>query len=210
MTSKNITEQQIELWSTIIGNNPPEGLLRMAMQHTAYSLSDMVGRPVKIGALRTEIIPINQLVAYTDDPEAETVGIYLVIGDDLPGQAILILSLVDAMYLVDWLLEERPGTTTKLGDLERSALAETGNLVLSSFLNAIAEFTESPLRLSPPAVMIDMLASVLEVAATSVAAITDEVFIIKTNFLNIDSSLTIRFWLLPDPAILTINRAGSE
>ncbi len=198
-------KQQIELWSSIIGNTLPTGMLCAAMRHTAYNLSDMLRRPVKVSSLRVETVPINQLALHTTNPEAETVGVYLLSGDDLPGQAILMLSLDDAMYMTDWLLEARPGTTTRLGDLERSALAETGNLVLSSFLNAVAEFSGRPLRLSPPAVMVDMLATILQVAVTPAAAITDEVLIIETDFLNVDSALLMRFWVLPDPAVLTAN-----
>jgi chemotaxis protein CheC len=142
------------------------------------------------------------LNARVDDPEAETVGIYLLIGEDLPGEAILILPLDDAMYLADWLLEARPGTTTKLGSLECSALAEFGNLTLSSFLNAVAEFIGTPLRLSPPAVMVDMVATVFEAVAMSAAAVTDELLIIEADFVNVESDLSIQFWVLPNTAEL--------
>jgi len=192
-----------ELWSKIIGNTAPEGVLHMAMRHTAHNLTEMVDRSFKINNLRIETMPISQLSMYTDDPESETVGIYLLLGDDLLGEAILILSLADAMYLADWLLEERPGTTTKLGELERSALAEAGNVVLSSFLNALAEFTGTPLRLSPPAVMVDMLATIFEAVVMSVAPTTDELLIIETDLMNVDSNVSIQFWVLPDAALLT-------
>jgi chemotaxis protein CheC len=198
--------QQVELWSSIIRGASAEGLLRTALRHVAYSLSDMVGRPFEVSSLRIETRPINRLETYANDPEAETVGIYLRSIDTLPGQTILILSLADAMYLADWLLELRPGTTTRLGSLEYSALAETGNLMLSSFLNAVAEFTGQPLRLSPPAVMVDMLATVFQAVAASVAEVTDDLFILETDFVNVDSSLLIRLWLLPDPAVLTLNQ----
>jgi chemotaxis protein CheC len=208
MNTETTAKRQAELWSRLISGVSPEGALRLAMQHTAYSLSDLLRRPIKIDSLRFKTIPISQLAAYADDPEAETVGVYVLTGDDLPGQAILILSPDDAMYVADWLLEARPGTTTRLGPLEYSTLAELGNLTLSSFLNAVAEYSRTPLRPSPPAVIVDMLAAVLEVVATSVAAITDELLIIETAFVNTESSVLIRFWVLPDPAVLTV--AGIE
>jgi chemotaxis protein CheC len=130
------------------------------------------------------------------------VGVYLFIDENLPGQTLLTLTLDDAMYLADWLLEARPGSTSVLGPLEYSALAETGNVVLSSFLNALTHFTKVPLQLSPPVVCVDELPTLLEVAAASVAT-TDEVLIIKTDFVNVESSLLIQFWVLPDPATLS-------
>ena len=111
---------------------------------------------------------------------------------------MLILSPDDAMYLADWLLELRPGTTTTLNDLERSALAEMGNLTLSSFLNAIANLTGTPLTPSPPAVRVDMLATLLQAAVTLLAEHADDLLILETDFINSQSDLLIQFWLLPD------------
>ncbi len=206
MNANNSNKQGIELWFNIIGNPSPRGMLHLAMQHTAHSLTDMVGRTITAKSLRIKTVPISYLMGCLDDPEAETVGIYLRLSDDLPGQAILILSPEDGMYLADWLLEERPGTSTRLGPLEYSALAELGNLTLSSFLNTLANFTGSSLRPSSPAMMVDMLAAILEVVVTNVAAVADDLLIIETDFVNVESALWIRFWVLPDPAVLTKDR----
>jgi len=206
MSNVTTGKQQLELWSKVISGASLQGALQMAMQHVAYSLSDMIGRPIKTDNLRIKTVPINRLAAQVDDPEAEIVGIYLLIGDDLPGQAILTLSPADAMYLADWLLEARPGTTTRLGSLEQSALAELGNQALSSFLNALAEYTGLSLRLSPPTMMVDMLATVLEVTATAIASVSDELLIIETDFVNDESSVFIRFWVLPEPAGPTVEQ----
>jgi chemotaxis protein CheC len=185
------------LWLKVINNTAPAGVLHTAMRHTARSLTDMVHHPFTLKNLRVRTLTVNQLGMQADDPETETVGVYLLLGDDLPGEAILILSLTDAMYLADWLMEERPGTTTQLGDLECSALAEAGNQVLSAFLNALSEFIGTPLRLSPPAVMVDMLATVFEAIAMSAGGNTDELLIIETELVNIESDLSLQFWVLP-------------
>jgi len=185
------------LWLKVINNTTSESVLHAAMRHTARSLTDMVNHSFTLKNLRVRSLFINQLGSQVDDPETETVGVYLLLGDDLPGEAVLISSLADAMYLADWLLEKRPGTTTQLGDLECSALAEAGNQVLSSFLNALSEFIGTPLRLSPPAVMVDMLATIFEAIAMSAGATTDELLIIETELVNIESDLSLQFWVLP-------------
>lgn len=184
-------------WLEVINNTAPEGMLHTAMRHTARNLTDMVNHSFELNNLRVQTVPISQLVTRADDPETETVGVYLLLGNDLPGEAILILSLENAMYLADWLLEQRPCTTTHLGELECSALAEAGNQVLSSFLNALSEFSGMPLRLSPPAIMVDMLATVFEAIAMSAGAISDELLIIETELVNVESDLSLQFWVLP-------------
>ena len=91
--SPDINKQRIELWSKIINNTSREGMLHMAMRHMAHNLTEMVERPFEIDNLRIETLPMSQLGIYTDNPEAETVGVYLLIGDELLGEAVLILIL---------------------------------------------------------------------------------------------------------------------
>jgi chemotaxis protein CheC len=130
------------------------------------------------------------------------VGIYLLMQGDLNGQAIMIFPLDSALNLADLLLDAPPGTATSLGELERSALAEVGNLTVSYFLNAMSALTGKPLRPSPPAVMVDMLGAILDVVAVSAAATSDELLIVETMLQEPDGDVQGRFWVMPDPAIL--------
>jgi chemotaxis protein CheC len=179
-------------------------MLRTAMWRVSHGLSVMAGRTISNDAPQVKKMSIPQVTAHANGPETERVGIYLVLSDGLHGQTILILSKVSAMRLVDLLISESPGTTTDLGILERSALAEVGNLAVSSFLNTVA--THNPrvahlLRPSPPAVMVDMLGAILDVIVTPVAAVRDDLLIIETNFRDAAGAVRGRFWILPDPAI---------
>jgi len=88
--------------------------------------------------------------------------------------------------------------------VERSALAEVGNLAVSTFLNTMAvQNPQSPelLRPSPPAVMVDMLGAILNVIVTPVAAVRDDLLVVDTNFVNAKKTMYGRFWIIPDPAI---------
>jgi chemotaxis protein CheC len=206
MNSHEQNKHPAELWLSIVNEASLQGILRIAMYQAARNLSEMIRQPFEINSLDIKTTPINQLTACADDPEAETVGIYLLSGDDLPGQAILMMSRTDAMSLIDEMLREPPGTTTDLDSLGRSALAEIGNLVLSSFLNSVTMFTGKQLRPSPPAVMVDMLATVLQTVVTTVGAATDDLLIVETEFAGINCSYSIRFWLLPDLTTLATER----
>jgi len=195
----NAGSEPLQLWADVIKDTSREGLLYQAMAHVAYDLTNLTGRQIEMNSLVIETIPLKNLADVSADAEIQAVGIYLLLTDaELSGEAVIILSPADAMRLVDWLLEEPPGTTVQLDTLEHSALAELGNQALSSFLNTLANSTGMTLRLSPPAVMVDVIGAIFEAVAMSAAALSDEVLVIKTEFVNDERSLTVQFWVIPD------------
>lgn len=195
----NAGTEPLQLWAEVIKDTSPEGMLQQAMAHVAHDLTALTGRQIQVYRLVIETVPLQELAHVSADSKMEAVGIYLLLTDEeLSGEAVIILSLDDAMRLVDWLLEEQPGTTTRLDDLAYSALAELGNQALSSFLNTLANSTGITLRLSPPAVLVDVIGAIFEAVAMSAASISDEVLVVKTDFVNNESSLTVQFWVIPD------------
>jgi chemotaxis protein CheC len=168
------------------------------MQHAARNLSEIMGRTITIEVLVVETVPISQVASYAGSPEAETAGIYLLIDGDLRGQTIMILPVSDALFLVDSLMGVPAGTTRSLGNLERSALAEVGNLIVSGFVNEVATLTGLSLRPTPPAVTVDMLGAIVSVIPTSAAAVSDELLIVETNFVESERIVQAYFWVVPE------------
>ena len=108
--------------------------------------------------------------------------------------------------LADLMMGEEPGTTTELGEMERSALAEIGNITVSRFLAGVASLGEMAdvLHPSPPAVMVNMLAATLDVIVTPIAAVRDDLVIIETAFKDGRGTVAGHLWVLPDPSILDL------
>ncbi len=194
-----MNEQGAKLWSQMINDTSSSGMLNRAMQYTLYNLQEMVAQPFQIDTPQYRIISLDQLDGYAQSLEEETVAIYLQMSNRLPGQAILMLTLADALQLAEWLIDEPVNAAGELDALMSSALAEIGNIMLASFLSALSQILRTSILLSPPAVIVDMLATVLEVVATAAAVVTDEITLLETDFKHENSDLRIRFWLLPDP-----------
>ncbi|OQY47605.1 MAG: hypothetical protein B6242_04625 [Anaerolineaceae bacterium 4572_78] len=189
------------LWQQLISGAQSETMLQAAMDHAALNLSDMVGQSITIDVPGVTTVSINDMITYVGSPEAEIVGIYLLIDGELQGQALLMFSLHDAFYLIDLLMGRDVGETVELDDLSQSALAEVGNLMLAGFLNTLANISGKPLRPSPPAVVVDMLGAILNFIAASVGATSDELVFVETIFKDTDRILEGRFWILPDPSV---------
>jgi chemotaxis protein CheC len=194
---------QAVFWSKVIAGPLSETLLQAAMYHTACNLSEMMGRTVTIDVVQVEAVPIGQVMTHIGSPEEKTAGVYLLIEGDLHGQAVLMLPIADALHMVDLLMAVPPDTTTGLGDLERSALAEVGNVTVASFLNEVATFTGLLARPSPPVIIVDMLGAILNVVITPVAATGDDLLIVETVFKETERVVRAHFWVLPEPAVVT-------
>ncbi len=197
------SEKQKIIWKRLINGPRGENALRTVMWRMACDLSNMVGRTISNGDPLVEAVPLPQIAMRTGDLEAEMVGVYLVMQSGLRGQALLILPVTCALRLADLLMNEPLGTATYLGEMERSVLAEIGNMAVSSFLNAVATNAGAAelLRPSPPAVMVDMLGAILDVIVTPVAAVRDDLLIIETALRDAKGVVQVRFWMLPDPAL---------
>lgn len=186
-------------WENLGTNVDFMELLDAGIQNVAKGLTNMVGRPIKVETSSVETMSVGQIPEWMGSPEAEMVGVYLLIDGDVYGQVILIFSLQEALYLVDLLMDEPPGTTTELDDLGRSALAETGNLATAYFLNELSMLTGSKVRPSPPAVMVDMLGAIFNVITAPIAAVSDQLLVVEAEFKEPDRTITAHFWVLPYP-----------
>lgn len=172
------------------------------IRHAAEGFAGMVGERLAVSEPDVQLVALADIPTLLGGPEAEAVGIYLQAQGDLAGQIMLVVPYAKALELADLLLEVPPGTTQSLGTLERSALAEVGNLTASFFLNAVAQHMGLVTRPSPPAVMVDMIGAILDVVAAISGGIGEHVLLLKGAFLRQDREVELNFWVIPDPAAL--------
>lgn len=170
--------------------------------YAARGFSGMVGKNLTVSAPRVTLVPISDLPNLLGGPENEAVGIYLRAQGGMSGQIMLILPYDQALALVDLIAGEAPGTTRELGTMERSALAELGNMTGSFFLNAVAAYAHLDARPSPPAVMVDMLGAILDVVVASYGGVGKHALMIQVAFLSEDREVQADFWVIPDPEVL--------
>ena len=194
--------QQQEIWTRLTQGAQPNPWLNLAMSRVARALSDVVGEPIRHGALRIGTVPVPEIARRAGDPKEKAAGVRLEIHGDAKGQALLLLPWPSALRLMDFLMEVPPGTTTDIRFAERTALAEVGNLALAHFLNAVVASEQMPHRLQPtsPSVLIDTLEKVLQLALMSVTIRGNDPLIIETVFEDTMRAIQIRFWVLPDQA----------
>lgn len=184
-------------WHELLQHIASEGVAR-----AAEGFAGMLGEQVSATPPTARMLPLSALCNLLGGPEEEAVGVYLQAQGDLPGQIILVLPYAMAMELVDVLLGEPRGTTGALGSLERSALAEVGNITGTFFLNAVASVTGLEARPTPPAVMVDMLGAILDIVVAVCGGSAETVLVFQAAFLRGEREVEMEFWVVPDPVAL--------
>ena len=86
--------------------------------------------------------------------------------------------------------------------MEESALGEMGNIIGSFFLNTLADETGLDLRPSPPAVMMDMVGAIMDVALAELLADANDLTLVETTFGTPDQQINGTFLVMPSPVLM--------
>ncbi len=179
-------------------------------RRAAEGFSAMVGGVVSIPRAEVRLGPLTAIAVLRGGAEQEAVGIYLQAYGEVAGHIMLVLPYLKALELADLLLGLPPGTSRQLNPLERSALAEVGNLTGTFFLNAVAVRTGLSTRPSPPAVVVDMLGAIIDIIVAASGGVSDQVLMFQSRFLREGRDVEADFWMIPDAATLqALAKAGS-
>ncbi len=132
-----------------------------------------------------------------DDPEALTVGIRMPIVGDVPGETVFLFPWECAQSIWVRMLGRAPASTEEIDELAGSAILEVGNILSSSFLSAIADFSGLNIQATPPQVSIDLLYSiagsvVIEAELTNAVALA-----IQTRIYGANEPVTGTFLCVP-------------
>jgi chemotaxis protein CheC len=177
-------------------------IAQAGLNKAADGFGGMVGEKPIVKDISIKRIGIYELSTMLDSPEAEAVGIYLRIEGDASGQIMLIIPYQRALELADELMDQPVGTSQSLGRLERSALAEMGNMTGSFFLNSISDISGLSARPSPPAVMVDMLGAILDIVVATTGGFFEDLLLMRAAFIYKERQLEADFWVIPDPVTL--------
>ena len=168
-----LTKEELAVWAWLVSKGTADAL---------SGLSQMVGQEKEITSLELKQYPAKDITSLLGGPEKIVVGIYLVVHGDANGHLMLVYDPKMAFELVDMQMGLPPGSTQVLGEMELSVLGEMGNIASGFFLTTLADSTSLILMPSPPAVMVDMLGAIIDIALAHVMLEQDDVFVVQTTF----------------------------
>ena len=174
----------------------------IGMGHAATALSQLVGRTVHMNVPRVAIREISAVPEFLGGAERMVVGIYLQILGDARGNILLVFPRESAVRLLEKLLTRKGSKGPILTELEMSTLKEVGNILASSFLNALGQMLQRTIIPSVPMLSFDMAGAVVDYILMELGMTGDLALMVETEFAGDDELISGQFFLLPDPATI--------
>jgi chemotaxis protein CheC len=156
------------------------------------ALSGMLGRSVDISVPNAQALPFAEAVEAAGDPETEVTGIVLGIVGEMNGTVLLLVPPADADAMCRMLGVEPDD------EFALSALCEIGNIVGTSYINALAGMTGMEIEPTPPATATDMLGAIVESVLAGAAFGGDVALLLDSNLVVEGEDCSISFLLVPD------------
>lgn len=136
-------------------------LSNIGLGHAVTSLSEMTGRSFSMSVPSVTTVGLEAIPDLVGDPDALTVSIYMAVEGDVTGHLAFLFPWDSAQSLWRMVLGASPETIDDVDPLAASAILEIGNIINSSFLNAISDMCDLKLHATPPLVSVDSCAAIV-------------------------------------------------
>ncbi len=157
MSLIQLTELQIDALSEV-GN--------IGAGNATTALAQMTNQVLRLQVPQTRLLPFDELpLVASSDPEKALASAYIAFHGDVHGCLLLLFSAEQATRLLELLDTPVPEDIFLASELAKSAIAEVGNIIASSYLNALSQLTGLSLLPRPPGIAVGMCGAILETIA---------------------------------------------
>lgn len=166
--------------------------------NAATALSQLLGRGVRITIPEVRIMGYNEAIEWIGGPETITAGVLVRLSGELNGLMLSVQSLEFVNLALASILGQSIKDYSELHELERSALVEIGNIMISTFINALSGLADIGVELTVPSLTVDMQGAILTVPMAEFGGQTDYLMTIGGNFICDQREVPCRLLLSPD------------
>jgi len=170
--------------------------------NAATALATMTQARIDMSVPQVGILPFHMVPELVGGADMPVVGIYFQVTGSANANIMFILSVEKAVFLAELLMGLPPSYGKTLGDMEMSAVAEAGNIISATYLNALAMFTQMTFIPSVPAVGVDMAGALLDGVLAQYGEVGDYVLVLENKFKKEELDVIGHLFLLPEPGAL--------
>lgn len=172
--------------------------------NAATAMSSMLSAKVNMSLPKVEILGFNEALDYLGDPEELVAAIFVEMSGELSGIMLLILTKEFSDEVLFRMLGKVDSDFLELEEIDSSVLIETGNIVISSYITAMASLTGVNVELSVPQFTVNMIGGIMSVPISIMGQHSDRIMMITGEFKIDGKALDSEMLLLPDVESLNV------
>ncbi len=165
--------------------------------NAATALAQMLNRRIGTAVPNVKILDISEADRALGGPETPVVAILAELYGDIGGIMMFVVGKSSAEQLLRELLGGGNADCLNMTELERSAFSELGNVMVGSYIRAIASLSGLRIKMSVPAVTCDMVGSLLTVPVAEIGAVSDRILFIEDDFAGAADTIPADMLLIP-------------
>jgi len=166
--------------------------------NAATALSQLLNKKIDMSVPSINIISFDDIFTKMDGDKV-VMGVIVRVLGDTPGNILFILDKDAAFDMIKDLTGLEEDHLTQMGG---SVIAEVGNIIASSFMNAISRLTKLTMIASVPAVSYDMLGAILSTTFIESSQFDEYILDIETTYTKDGKEMGGHFYYIPKPGSL--------
>jgi chemotaxis protein CheC len=172
--------------------------------NAATALSQMLKRQVRITMPEVRIMGYNEAIEWIGGPEEITAGVLVRLSGQISGIMLSVQPIEFVNLVLESVMDKGITNYEQLSELEHSALIEVGNIMISTFINALSGLADVNIDLTVPAYTVDMQGAILAVPMAEYGGQSDYIMTIGGNFVCDNRQVPCRLLLSPDIRSLNV------
>ena len=180
--------------------------------NAATALSALLGCEVRIPLPEVQVLEFNDAVEKLGGFETVSAGIISSLSGEINGLMLALVQLDAINLILKHIMGKQIVSYDDLTELEDSAVIEVGNILISSFVNALSGRSGVKIVPSVPQLTIDMQGAIITVPMAAYGNQSDYIMLIGGSFLVEGKELPCRLLLAPDVRSLNylLHRLGID
>lgn len=166
--------------------------------NAATALSSLLNTKVSMELPEVAVMDYNEAIRKMGGPERIVAGVMSRIKGEIDGIMLYTQELDAINMMLEGVLGKKIENFFEMSELEVSAIIEVGNIIISSYTNALTTLADMKTSLSVPGISINMLGGILTVPMAEYGYETNKILTIGGKLSMGEKELKSNLILLPD------------
>ena len=166
--------------------------------NAATALSTLLNQEVRIALPEVRFMGYNEAIEWMGGPEVVTAGVLVGMSNQMSGIMLSVQHLEFINLVLESMLGDPISDYAELDEMRQSTLVEVGNIMISTFINALSGLSDISVNLTVPAFAVDMQGAILSVPMAEYGGTSDYIMTIAGHFVCDGKQVPCHLILSPD------------